>query len=316
MNTAQQAPLPASLPRPEAGMDLDARIQWAEQRVIARDERLRSRVSSLTQRARQALRPARLVAPALGGAVGLLALWGLLRGRRRTALAAEPRADRYARSVRSGRSPASAVGRVPWVRLLGLGWPLLPAAWRARVSPATASTLITLGLPLAERLLSKPEPDVPAPELPAVDWTRLSGVWHQQGWLGTAAPPGSAVTARLHITPQLDGSLEIVEQGRDAAGRIHARPGLARPLAGSAQARLRFSRWPELWRWLESAWQEVWVLHVDEDGSELLLGNAQRNALWLLSRRRRLPALRLQALVQIAQDHGYRVERVHHVVET
>lgn len=66
--------------------ELDAQISAAEQRLVERQERLRQRAALLGVRARQGMRPARLVAPALGAAAAGAALWWTLRGARRAPL--------------------------------------------------------------------------------------------------------------------------------------------------------------------------------------------------------------------------------------
>ena len=65
---------------PEPGVsELDAQISAAEQRLIERQERLQARAALLGIRARQGLRPARMVAPALGAAAAGMTLWWTLR---------------------------------------------------------------------------------------------------------------------------------------------------------------------------------------------------------------------------------------------
>jgi hypothetical protein len=121
-------------PPPEPPLPLDERIHRAELRLIAREDRLKRRIDSLGRRLHEVTQPKRFIAPAIGGAFVLFALWMMLRGRVR------PLARRAAAMAHAPRMhPHGAVSQMPWVGLLGFAWPLLPGAWRARVNPTTAA---------------------------------------------------------------------------------------------------------------------------------------------------------------------------------
>lgn len=63
--------------------ELDAQISAAEQRLIDRQEGLKQRASLIGDRVKDGLRPARLLAPALGTAAAGAALWWTVRRARR-----------------------------------------------------------------------------------------------------------------------------------------------------------------------------------------------------------------------------------------
>jgi hypothetical protein len=130
-----------SVPPPE--LSLDERIRRAELRLIAREDRIRRRTDQIGRRLHDALEPRRYVAPAAGIAVASWLVWTLLSRSRRRPVAAQAAAAHAATVPRLG-------SELPWMHLLPLVWPLLPLAWRARVNPATAATLLSLGLPLLE----------------------------------------------------------------------------------------------------------------------------------------------------------------------
>jgi hypothetical protein len=130
--------------------DLDARIQQAEQRLIAREENLRRRASALGQRVADAWQPRKLVAPLL--VVGGVTTLGWLWQRRPAAPAhAAPAAPRAAAQHDAGAGG----GGGTWVHLLPLLWPLLPLAWRAQVPPSVHKMAVRMGVPLMELLLKR-----------------------------------------------------------------------------------------------------------------------------------------------------------------
>ena len=82
------------------------------------------------------------------------------------------------------------------------------------------------------------------------------------------------------------------------------------PVAGSHGTRLKVSAWPAPLQFLPWAWTEHGVLHVDAGYDEAIIGSTSRDALWLLSRQPRLAAQSRQALVQLARDRGFDIERL------
>lgn len=310
--TAQTSPPPASLRRDELQeTDLDARIRQAEQRLILREENLRRRAGDLRRRVKDALQPRRLLGPALGAGAAALGLAWFWRSRAApaAAVAAAPARDASAAAAaRSGQAGGARHSQVPWVRLVGFVWPLLPAAWRARVSPNTVNMVMALGLPMAEAVFTRPPPRPLRTAGPLTSGC-LAGTWHEVARL----PAGPAGALRVQYTPRGDGSIDLLESRIDAQGREHLQQGSAHAQPGSGGARWRVSRWTPGLRWLPLAWSDEWVLHIDEGCNELLLGSPRRDALRVLSRRRRLPPGRLQVMVEIARDQGFEVGRLQFV---
>ena len=145
-------PLPTSQPRPPpaptavVGLDLDTQIEQVEQRLVAREAWLRSTADSLGQRTQIALTPRPWVLPVVGVGVVLWLGWRWWHRR-------EP-VPRVSVSV-----PATVAERhddgladLPWAGLTAMGWPLMPAAWRGRVSPAAAAAVVSTVLSIGRRL--------------------------------------------------------------------------------------------------------------------------------------------------------------------
>lgn len=136
---ASQAPRPPEATPPMAlgGLaELDQRIHEAERRLIAREDGLHRRVRRLRQRARG--EPRRLLGPVAAALATLFGLFWLRRSRRRPSA--------HARGTPAQNHSAA------WTHCVGLAWPLLPARWRSRLSPAAAIALVSLATPLLARL--------------------------------------------------------------------------------------------------------------------------------------------------------------------
>jgi apolipoprotein D and lipocalin family protein len=304
--TAPLPPLPASLSRAD-GLppgDLDARILQVEQRLIAREENLRRGVAAFSEQLGETLKPRRLLKPALIAAgVAALLLWRPSRAAAATVAAAPARA--------SAAAGLHGLRGVPWVRLLGLAWPLVPAHWRHRISPGAASAIVAVGLPLVEALFGarRETPDPPLVTVAAVDLARLAGRWFLVGELPAALEAESHEPPELGLLPREDGQFDLLQRRIDGHG-THGRQSLVQPVAGSQGARLKVSAWPAPLQFLPWAWTEHGVLHVDEGYDEAVIGSTSRDSLWLLSRRPQLTAERRLALTQLARDRGFDIERL------
>jgi hypothetical protein len=130
----------------ESSLSLDERIRRAELRLIAREDGLKRRIDLLGERVQQVLEPRRYIAPAVGIAMASWVLW---------MMASRRRARATAPGAKARTSAAGMLSELPWVHLLPLVLPLLPASWRARINPATVATAVSLGLPLAARLFAR-----------------------------------------------------------------------------------------------------------------------------------------------------------------
>ncbi|MBW8846736.1 MAG: lipocalin family protein [Burkholderiales bacterium] len=293
---------PASLARTEADLahDIDARILHAEQRLMAREERLRVGMQVLTRDLRRRLRPRRWLAPAGSAVLVAAALASLLKR--------PPRGAGNEAQPQPGAG-LGALRDLPWPYLFRLAWPLLPGRWRERMGPATASSLVTLGLPLIHGLLDKGGTGVPLPTVAEVDLARFGGRWFLVAELPGPLDAEPLEPPEIGLLPRDDGRFDLLQRRIDRHG-THASESLVQAVAGSRGARLKFCAWPAALQWLSWAWTEQGVLHVDEAYDEAMIGSPSRDSLWLLSRRPGLAPQRREALMQIARERGFAVDRL------
>ncbi len=287
-------------------LDLDTRIRLAEQRLITREEQLRSKLSALVKRVEHAVRPRRLLVPALGGALALLAAWWLWRhGAPRRAGAAFGAQHQQHHQQQHQHAPP---GGPLWLRLLPFVWPLVPARWRGKISPATATAVVSVGLPLAERLLGRSR-QAPLVTVPQVDLARYAGTWNEIARLPDPFESFCGGQPTATYLPQ-GGTIGVINRCLDRSGTERAVHGTARVVPGSGGAKLQVTMFPAWLRWLPFAWADYWILALDPDYRHALVGNPTRSFLWVLSRQRTLPEATLQALVATARDQGFPVQRL------
>lgn len=134
---------------PVTAADLDTQIEQLEQRLVAREVWLRSTAESLARRTKLAVTPKPWVLPVVGAGVVLWLGWRWWH-RRDSArpVSVDPAA------LATGRRMDGLAG-LPWAGLTSLGWPLVPVAWRGRLSPAAAAAVISTVVSVARRLLRR-----------------------------------------------------------------------------------------------------------------------------------------------------------------
>ena len=308
-------------------------------RLISREEDLHQRLKNLNQQVSQTLkRPRDYVPTAIGAATaGVFLLWGLRRLRSKSRRTAATQASVSRQRPYQAQSQ-SFLGGVPWLRLMGLAWPLLPQQWRARVNPATASTVMSVVIPWLERgvmHLRSPARKAAAPNpangqnfagpqsfqdvaalqtVPRVDLSRYAGLWFEVARLGAPFERLCVEQPTARYTLVRDAScqtqLQVVNRCGDGKGRVREAVGLARTEAGLGGGRLQISFLPPALRWLPGAWSDYWILDLDSNYSTALVGNPNKKSLWILSRQPRISDDRLREMVDKAHHWGYPVERL------
>lgn len=146
-----------------------------------------------------------------------------------------------------------------------------------------------------------------------VDVARYIGKWHE--------------VARLPAPFQRDNETAIAEYGLNEDGTVSVRNVAVRPdgserdIRGTARILnapqntkldVRFDTW--FGKFIpESPEGNYWILHVDSNYQEAVVGTPSRKYLWILARDPNLSEARRDRLVQIAKERGYAVDRlIHH----
>lgn len=137
--------------KPATHLDLDQQIDRLERQLVAREAWIRDAASALTQRAQVAATPQPWLLPVLGAGVVLWLGWRWWHRAEpaRPVVQALPAAPEAQHPVSGG------LVDLPWAGLTALAWPLVPLAWRTRISPAAAAAGVSTLLSVARRLLRR-----------------------------------------------------------------------------------------------------------------------------------------------------------------
>lgn len=172
-----------------------------------------------------------------------------------------------------------------------------------------AATLAVTTLVMPSCSAPKRPSDDPAPAA-RVDLARYAGRWHE--------------IARLPAPFQKDNEAAIAEYGMNADGSLSVRniavrpDGTQRDIKGSAKVlnppentklAVRFDTWfgPLIPVPKEG---NYWILHVDENYQQAVVGTPDCKYLWLLARTPEIPETRFTALKKKAEELGFDVARL------
>jgi len=171
------------------------------------------------------------------------------------------------------------------------------------------AVLVLLGLVLAacSAPTRKAAPPATAKQ---VDLNRYTGRWFEIARLPTPFQKATE-TAVAEYGSNADGTISVHNIATRADGSQHDIKGTAKVLNAPANTKLavRFNTWfgPLIPIPKDG---NYWILHVDENYQEAIVGTPDRKYLWLLARTPTISSQHYAALVATAQQHGFDVTRM------
>ena len=141
-----------------------------------------------------------------------------------------------------------------------------------------------------------------------VDLQRYQGTWYELARLPMFFQRNCA-QAEAHYALQGDGTVAVRNRCRTLQGEWQEVSGqaFAQQAGQTDKLWVRFDNWfsrlfPDLTR------GDYWVLYLDDDYRVALVGNPDRQYLWLLSRTPQVSAKTREQLLNIARERGYATE--------
>ena len=153
---------------------------------------------------------------------------------------------------------------------------------------------LAFALPALPALAAEP---APLPTVAQVDLARYAGAWYEIALLPNRFQKQCVADTQARY--RLDGDrVEVVNRCRLADGRVDDIKGRAKVVEGSGNAKLRVSFfWP--------FYGDYWVLALDDDYRQVLVGAPSRKYAWVLSRTPQMDEAALQALLDRAAALGF-----------
>ncbi|MCX2860243.1 lipocalin family protein [Paucibacter sp. PLA-PC-4] len=139
--------------------------------------------------------------------------------------------------------------------------------------------------------------DAPLPTVASVDLARYAGAWYEIALLPNRFQRQCVADTQARYRPDGD-RVEVINRCRAASGDIEDVKGHAKVVDGSGNARLRVTFfWP--------FYGDYWVLDLDENYRQVLVGTPNRKYAWVLSREPQMDEAQLQRLLDKAASLGF-----------
>lgn len=140
--------------------------------------------------------------------------------------------------------------------------------------------------------------NTPLRTVPSVDLQRYAGRWFEIARLPNRFQRNCDRDTSATYALRPDGKITVVNQCRQADGRMKSVKGTARTTDGGNNARLKVTFF-----WPFSG--DYWVIGLDPEYRWALVGEPGRKYLWLLSREPRMEEAEVRSILETAAAQGY-----------
>ena len=170
--------------------------------------------------------------------------------------------------------------------------------------PLCLAAIAVLGVLPSCRTTSSKKPNAPLPTVSKVDPKRYAGAWHEVARLPNRFQK-DCLKSTANYTVNRDGTLEVLNTCAEKGGRMSDVKGVAEPVPGSGNARLRvkFQGLAALAPVPEEG--NYWIIGLDPNYQWAMVGTPDRNFLWFLSRKPQLPYDTYRTLKARARELGF-----------
>lgn len=152
--------------------------------------------------------------------------------------------------------------------------------------------------------MNESTPEAQPTSVEDLDLQRYLGLWYEVGRLPLRFEDDAAVDVTAEYSLREDGTVRVDNRCIDAEGAPTQALGHAVPDA-EHPGRLRVSFLPEGLRWIPFTRADYWVLEIDPDYRQALVGTPDRKHLWLLGREPVIDAQLEREHLEAARRHGY-----------
>jgi len=178
------------------------------------------------------------------------------------------------------------------------------------VSPFHARVVVALALvailqPYTTRAQTRP----PVQAVANVDLDRYTGDWFEIARYPNRFQRQCAGDVRATYSRRSDGRIDVLNRCRTANGETEAR-GIARIVDTQTRAKLKGRFAPSWLSFLPAVWGDYWIIGLAPDYSWAVVGDPDRDYLWILARAPRLDDRSLAAARAAARDNGFDLDRL------
>ena len=160
-----------------------------------------------------------------------------------------------------------------------------------------------------EPTLSSAQTRPPVHTVASVNLDRYVGDWYEIARFPNRFQRQCAGDVRASYARRPDGRIDVVNRCRTASGDTEAR-GVARIVDEQTFAKLKVRFAPAWLTFLPVVWGDYWIIGLAPDYSWAVVGDPDREYLWILARSPHLDGDAAAAARAAARDNGFDVERL------
>jgi apolipoprotein D and lipocalin family protein len=180
-----------------------------------------------------------------------------------------------------------------------------------RVVPRVAALAVVLAATLQTAVA---QTQTPVRTVPFVDLDRYAGGWFEIARFPNRFQRECVGDVRATYARRPDGRIDVVNRCRTAGGETEAR-GVARIVDEQAFAKLKV-RFAPAWLSFLPVWGDYWIIGLAPDYSWAVVGDPDRDYLWILARTPQLDEQSTAAATAAARNNGFDVERLVPTLQT
>ncbi len=167
-------------------------------------------------------------------------------------------------------------------------------------------------------LVSAAAAAAPLPALqavPSIDLSRYQGQWYQIAYYPNTFQKQCVANTTANYKPLANGQIEVTNQCKTADGTLSTAVGAARvkppkflgvPVAkGTVTSKLEVRFAPSYLSWINAVWAPYWVIQLADDYRYAVIGEPNREYLWILSRTPTLNPQDRAIITGLLQQQGY-----------
>lgn len=157
----------------------------------------------------------------------------------------------------------------------------------------------------------------PLAVVPAVDLKRYTGIWYEIARLPNRFQTDCAGDVIATYTLLDDGEIKVVNRCRKDDGSYSEAEGRARRAEdGDPEAKLKVRFAPAFLSFLPFVWGNYWIIDLSPDYTYAVIGEPDRNYLWILSRTPSLDENTLRGILGRIETQHYDLRTLIHTEQS
>lgn len=173
--------------------------------------------------------------------------------------------------------------------------------------------MVNISVPIKAQDKSKQPLEV----VPSVDLARYCGTWFEIARLPNGFQTKCAGDVVATYTLLDDGKIKVVNRCRKEDGEVTEAEGRAKRASDdepNSKLKVRFA--PAILSFLPFVWGNYWVLEIDTAYTYAVIGEPDREYLWILSRTPKMDENILQGILNRMREKGFNVGKIMRTEQT